>query len=81
MLFSYYLVEINLINAALAGDLAQVQAMIRAGTNINAARDGGWTSLMNATLQGHLPIVQYLLSMQADVNIRDHHGFTALSKL
>jgi len=69
----------DLIRAAMAGDLATVQAIIAEGARVNAKSKDGWTALMAASANGHRAVVQALLAQGADVNAKDRQGRTALT--
>ena len=52
--------------AAYVDDLANVDRLIRAGANVNAANDIGATPLWAASLNGSAPIVARLLDARAN---------------
>ncbi|QKK09586.1 MAG: ankyrin repeat domain-containing protein [Planctomycetota bacterium] len=56
----------TLIEAAQAGDLPVLSAMIDSGMNVNATDDGGRTPLMHAAAGGHLDSVFALLNAGAN---------------
>ena len=61
-------------------DLSQVQALVRAGADVNY-RDGvkGVTPLMAAVFKNHPLVAEYLLSIpELNCSIRDSDGWTAL---
>ncbi|MDQ7012309.1 MAG: ankyrin repeat domain-containing protein [Planctomycetota bacterium] len=62
----------TLVEAATAGDVAVLQAMIDSGMDINATDDGGRTPLMLAAGAGHLDAVFALLNAGADPALRDN---------
>lgn len=62
----------TLAEAATAGDVAALQAMIDSGMDINATDDGGRTPLMLAAGGGHLDAVFALLNAGADPALRDN---------
>lgn len=64
--------------AALNGNLAEVQAKANDGVSINAADPQGRTALQLAAFDGHLETVQWLITEKADINHRDQFGRTAL---
>jgi len=80
----------DLLNAASRGDVAAVQALLEAGTDVNATTSetcrgndirpvcGRPTALIMASLTGHLEVVQALLDKGADVNATMYGGATAL---
>ena len=61
----------DLITAAGRGDLPAVNALLKAGADVNDAKNtfsGPTTALMEASSNGHLEVVQALLAAKADVN-------------
>jgi uncharacterized protein len=80
----------DLLHAASRGDVAAVQALLEAGTDVNARTSetcrgndvrpecGRATALIMAALTGHLEVVQALLDKGADVNAKMYGGATAL---
>jgi ankyrin repeat protein len=80
----------DLISAASHGDGAAVQALLDAGTDVNArwgetcTNDDlnpvcdGATALIMASSTGHLDVVQALLARGADVNVKMYGGASAL---
>jgi ankyrin repeat protein len=61
----------DLVSAAGRGDLPSVNALLKAGADVNDAKDtasGPTTALMEASSNGHLEVVQALLAAKADVN-------------
>lgn len=77
----------DLITAAERGDLPAVNALLKAGADVNDTKntDGGpTTALIEASANGHLEVVQALLTAKADVNamrVRNYSkdGDTALA--
>src|SRR6266480_2706658 len=68
----------KLLDAAEAGDTAEVQSLLREGANANAKGDYGNTALMGAAVRGHTESVRALLEKGADVNAKGNTGRTAL---
>jgi ankyrin repeat protein len=64
--------------AAYADDLSNVDRLIRAGANVNAANDIGATPLWAASLNGSAPIVTRLLDARANPNTALLSGETPL---
>jgi ankyrin repeat protein len=64
--------------AAYRDDLAKVDQLIRAGSNVNAASDTGVTPLWAASLNGSVPIVKRLLDAGANANAALLSGETPL---
>lgn len=65
-------------DAARAGDVEVVTALVRAGTAIEAADEKGYTPLILAAYHGHLAVVDALLAAGADACRGDARGNTAL---
>src|SRR5689334_13575301 len=62
----------QMIDAASAGNLTQVQAALKAGAELNGKDVGGSTALHQAALGCHLNVVQFLASQPGiDLNPRD----------
>jgi serine/threonine-protein phosphatase 6 regulatory ankyrin repeat subunit B len=77
----------DLIDAAGRGDLPAVNALLKAGADVNDDKrtlSGPTTALMEASSNGHLEVVQALLAAKADVNATRGHnstdGDTALTR-
>ena len=64
----------RLIQAAEAGDMAEVQRLLRRGAEVDARDDCRWTAMMKAAGNGHSAIVRLLLEHGADVNALDKGG-------
>src|SRR5262245_34853914 len=67
-----------LLKAAQAGSVADVQAALKAGVDVNAADESGSTALSIAAYGGHGDVVQALLAANADVNRANRKGLTPL---
>jgi ankyrin repeat protein len=65
-------------DAAAAGDLEKVRALIKANPTSVNARESGTTALHEAARAGHLEIVKLLVGSGANVNVRDISGLTPL---
>src|SRR3990172_7504907 len=71
--------NLALIAAARDGNLAQVQALLDAGANVNAVDEFGKTPLHGAAARGHVEVVRALRAAAgANVNARDDFGRTPL---
>ncbi len=68
----------RLLDAARAGDSAQLGAYLRAGAWVDTRDASGQTALMIAAEKGHLTVAQQLLAAGADKQLRDHQGNSAL---
>lgn len=68
-----------LMHAVHKNRLASVEALIRAGANVNGTEPGGHTPLMMAAGNGNLPVVERLLAAGADVAATTPHGVSALT--
>ena len=68
----------DLLKAALAGDLAQVRALLEKGADIDQQDRDGATALILASQQGHEGIVQALLARGAEIDHQAKIGITAL---
>ena len=76
----------DLVTAAQRGDLPTVNALLKAGADVNDAKNtvsGPTTALMEASSNGHPEVVQALLAAKADVNAKrgrnSKDGDTALT--
>jgi ankyrin repeat protein len=58
------------INAAMMGDLEQLEAGLAAGVDVNAIGSHGNGALHYAAVYGRLPVVERLLAAGADTNLR-----------
>ncbi len=68
----------KLIDAAIEGNLAEVERLIDAGADVNFQDELGKTALMCAALKGHTDICKLLLEHKAEVDMKDEYGQTAL---
>lgn len=69
----------NLNFYAERGDISNVQRLILAGADVNAADNDGATALMSASIDGHHETVKLLLAADANVNASGNNPFTPLS--
>jgi ankyrin repeat protein len=70
----------HILDAAKAGDLEQVKALLGVNPDLVFCRDvGGQTPLHMAAAYGHKDVVEVLLATKADVNARNTIGWTPLS--
>ena len=68
----------GILDAAEAGNLIEVRALIKAEANVNAKDRNGMTALMFAAKQGYEKMVQELINSKAELNAQDNQGMTAL---
>ncbi|MCX7798734.1 MAG: FHA domain-containing protein [Fimbriimonadales bacterium] len=68
--------RLDLFQAAATGDLAQIRAHLRAGSNVNVRDQNGFTPLHLAAYRGHLAAVRLLLEAGADPEARSATGST-----
>lgn len=68
-----------ILQAAIDGDLDEINAELRAGIDVNMRADNGSTALMYAAALGRVDCVRALLVARADVNARTKYGSTALT--
>jgi Ankyrin repeats (3 copies) len=72
--------EMQLINAALIGDLSEVKNCVsKKGINVDVIDQDGSTALISAAILDNSDVVQYLLSAGANASLKDDYGFTALA--
>ena len=64
----------QLREAAARGDVAAVQALVRAGAELNTRGNAGQTALMQAAARGDVRMVRALLALGADRQLRDDQG-------
>ncbi len=67
-----------LMQAARAGDVAEVQNRLKEGVQVNGQDPLAWSALHHAVKSGDAPITQLLLEHQADVNLKTQDGDTPL---
>lgn len=66
--------------AAVRGDVRAIDLLVRAGAEINARNEDGYTALHHAVSQRHLPAVQRLVELGASVDAVTDDGSTPLQK-
>ena len=64
--------------ASYNGDEEMVQLLLRAGADVNASDEKGWTALMVAVFRGKMEVVRLLLQAGANANAVRDNGWTAL---
>lgn len=79
ILLRYEMLDLSLLRAASAGDLAGARAALEAGALTSARTANGKPALSMAAQNGRLEMVRFLLAKGADVNARDWSGRTPLS--
>ena len=72
--------DLRLVGAAAEQDRAAVQALIREGVDVDAARADGATALLWAAHWNDQELVDLLLGAGADVNAAEDHGVTPLAR-
>lgn len=70
--------DMNLINAARDGNLAEAKRLVITGASPQGATEKGVDSLMAAAMNGHYLMEKYLLEEGASVTAIDNSGKTAL---
>jgi len=66
-------------HAALVGDLAQVQALVAAGADVNAKNERGFTPVLCACVGGRCDIIRFLVNQAgADIHAANTRGVTPL---
>ena len=66
--------DVSVADAARSGDLAAVRALLKQGTDVNAAQGDGMTALHWAAQQGNAELVSMLLSAGANVRATTRLG-------
>jgi uncharacterized protein len=67
-----------LLQATEAGDIAQMEALLAKGAEVNARNAQGWTPLHVAAAGGDPAVIALLLQHGADVHAQSHIGTTPL---
>lgn len=70
--------NLDLIDAARAGDNKAVQALLDKGAYVNARDSDGRTPLTESVWEGHAETVKLLLEKGADPNLKKNDGFAPL---
>ncbi|MEW5837532.1 MAG: ankyrin repeat domain-containing protein [Pseudomonadota bacterium] len=71
--------DYKLLNAAKAGDLAQVKALLQGGeVEVNVIDSFQTTPLMMAVDNRHLAVADFLLQHGADIHLDNKYGYTPL---
>jgi ankyrin repeat protein len=68
----------KLLEESKYGHLEDVRKLIKAGADVNAIDNEGYTSLMYASKRGHIFTLRALLEAGADVNAKNWYNNTAL---
>lgn len=68
----------EMLQAAQAGDLDRLGALIEAGSSPSEADENGWSALMWAARSGHADAVDFLIGKGADVGAENKFKSTAL---
>lgn len=64
--------------AAVAGDVAAIEAEIEAGADVDARDKYGQTALMLAAPRGHEAVIRRLIDAGADLNVTAKFGLSAV---
>ncbi len=65
--------------AILNNNIKALEYLIKAGANVNAKEENGYTALVFAASQGEVKIINTLINAGADLNTKDPYGRTALA--
>ena len=68
----------ELLHAALVGDVSEVRRLVARGADVNVRDSGGRRPLHRAARGGHVEVVATLVELGADVNVQDNSGWRAL---
>ena len=68
----------SLHEAAMAGDVEQVQLLISSGADVNATDNTGYTPLFYAAQNSQQKVAELLIGAGANVNTKDQYGNTPL---
>ena len=68
----------ELMDMSYKGNIKRIKELLKAGANINAIDNQGFTPLINAVSGEQTEAVKLLLNNGANVNARTKHGMTAL---
>ncbi len=68
----------ELLIAIRDGNYAQVNKLVRAGADVNAADSDGTTALMHSVIESDVKVMQLLIASGANVNAKNASGSTAL---
>lgn len=68
----------SFLSEAGAGNKELIELFIKAGMNVNAKGNTGYTALMLASADDNFEAVKLLIENGADINVKDNDGHTAL---
>lgn len=70
--------ETALMQAAVNGRVKHVEALLKAGANVNAQNSNGETALMWAAAYDEVEVIELLIKKKTDQKLKDNLGWTAL---
>jgi hypothetical protein len=68
----------NLSEAAVIGNVAEVQRLVAAGADVNEQGEDGWRPLHYAAAKGHVETVKLLAQLGAELDVQNARGETPL---
>ena len=68
---NYVFCSFNIVTAAVGGNRAVAQLLLRSGASIDAKDKDGKTALMIAVVNGHQDLVELLLEKGADLTVKN----------
>ena len=69
----------ELLDAAAAGNAAEIARALARGADLEAADSAGRTAVINAAWRGRMDAIELLLGVGAEIDTRDERGRTALT--
>lgn len=65
-------------DAAYEGEVDRIRGLLKAGADVNAREEAGWTALHMAVVGGEAAVIRMLLDAGAYVNAKTKYGETVL---